>query len=303
VSIDLPSQEPVSRNPAYEHLKGQKIKDLIIVFQGPLFEKKKSWNPRRWNEEYFEFPEPGGSVADPGNPDVLDPGLANRLSNNAAYDARREVNLRVWNGSVRLGPDPEATQRCVTQALEATGKLFDPRGMLYVVGASAGGADAIQLCQLLEKQMGRFEVSTGGKSVRGPFGEPGDMPVGRFLSGGPPIASGGGRPNVGTTRIDKLFLLDGALNSNPAVRARQQSLPAAVRAFRNYYQTKENDPTTQNEWHDKVTDADGKGEGNEDLTDKVPAPPQDPHRWVVLQGKDGASRTIERELLALVASP
>jgi hypothetical protein len=38
------------------------------------------------------------------------------------------------------------------------------------------------------------------------------------------------------------------------------------------------------------------------MTDKLP-PPQGPHRWVVLQGKDDASRTIERELLALAASP
>jgi hypothetical protein len=155
----------------------------------------------------------------------------------------------------RIGDFRHANEakKSVKRAAEFVADNFDPRGRLIVVGNSAGGINAIDLCRLLEAELGFYDFI--GEITITP--DAADMKrLGKMTKTAGTLSA--------RVRVDHLFLHDAGFRVFAAERQKQRAVPAMVLNHKNHFMTDYNPPDNNVE-----ADQDSEFHGPTDWTPEV----------------------------------
>jgi hypothetical protein len=198
----------------------------------------------------------------PGNPmgkKITKAGLASpNLSFSGTFDAaywkeyttqHKPLQWEMWTGD----PRSELESRpCVTEAAKVIMENFDPRGRIAILGTSAGGPSALELCRKFRNMYFEFN--------------PHPSPLGKLTTIDPRVSPA---PLMAKVRIDYLFTADAAYSVRRDIRDKQRVVADSVDWNYDFYQTvnntKETDPAKlieldksdqEADFHDATTEED-----------------------------------------------
>ena len=148
------------------------------------------------------------------------------INGDAAFDASHDVIIRTFLGDAQKSQFPAA--------LDIVKTRFDARGKLIIAGESLGGANALDFCRLLAKEIPFYRwfddkpprmLTQDGTPFR-------DQPVVGTIRGFPPAKAD---KWTGRVRVDLLLTLDPAFDN--VQFAIQSKIPDIVRDSTNYFQS------------------------------------------------------------------